>query len=113
MKYYVYGLKTENVDLVPDNSLKIDYDILNKILMAIKQGQRLYGNQLKVNIYDDFKTYAIYPVELSYAGRYFYNLVYIGEVVWEPSDNGVLESLTLNLNVKLRADTIKGKGDFR
>lgn len=112
MKYYVYGRKTENVDLVPDNYFKIDYETLNMILMAIKEGQCLYGNELKVKIYDDFKKYAIYPVELSYAAIDFYDLVYIGEVVYKPLDNDILPSLILNINVELRVDTVEGRFDY-
>lgn len=112
MKYYVYGRKTENVDLVPDNYFKIDYETLNTILMAIKECQCLYGNELKVKIYDDFKKYAIYPVELSYAAIDFYDLVYIGEVVYKPLDNDILPSLILNINVGLRVDTVEGRFDY-
>lgn len=110
MKYYIYGRKTENVGLVPDNYLKIDYEILNTILMAIKKGQCLYGNELKVKIYDDFKKYAFFPVELSRTAIEFYDLVYIGEVVYKPLNNHVLPSLMLKVNVDLRADTVKGEG---
>lgn len=107
MKYYVYGRKTENVDLVPDNYFKIDYETLNTILMAIKEGQCLYGNELKVKIYDDFKKYVFFPVELSHTAIEFYDLVYIGEAVCELLGNSILHSLTLNLNVELRVDTVE------
>lgn len=110
MKYYIYGRKTENVGLVPDNYLKIDYEILNMILMAIKKGQCLYGNELKVKIYDDFKKYAFFPIELSRTAIEFYDLVYIGEAVYELLGNSILHSLTLNLNVELRVDTVEVEG---
>ena len=110
MKYYVYAQKLDYEGLVPDNYLKIDYEILNTILMAIKKGQCLYGNELKVKIYDDFKKYAIYPVELSRTAIEFYDLVYIGETVCELLGNSILHSLTLNLNVELRVDTVEVEG---
>lgn len=110
MKYYIYGRKTENVGLVPDNYLKIDYEILNTILMAIKKGQCLYGNELKVKIYDDFKKYAFFPIELTRTAIEFYDLVYIGEAVCELLGNSILHNLTLNLNVELRVDTVEVKG---
>ena len=113
MKYYVYCRKTEHVGLVPDNYLKIDYDVLNMILMAIKQAQCEYRSELKVKIYDDFKKYIIYAVELSHTAIDFYDLVYIGEVVYEPLDNDILPSLILNINVELRTDTVEGREDFR
>lgn len=102
MKYYVYGQKTESVGLGPNDDLKIDYDIANRILTAIKQGQSQYGSELKVKMYDDFEKYVIYDFELSYAAIEFYDLVYIGEVVYTPTNNDVLSSLMLNLNVELR-----------
>lgn len=110
MRYYVYGRKTENAGLVPDNYLKIDYEILNTILMAINKGQSKYRSELKVKIYDDFEKYAIYPVELSRTAIEFYDLVYIGEAVCELLGNSILHSLTLNLNVELRVDTVEVEG---
>ena len=109
MKYYVYGEKTESMGLGPDNDLKIDYDILNMILMAIKEAQCQYRSELKVKIYDDFKKYVIYPVDLSYAAIDFYDLVYIGEVVYKPSYNDILPSLILNINVELRNEIWRKK----
>lgn len=110
MKYYVYAQKLDYEGLAPDNYLKIDYDIFNMILMAIDKAQSKYRSELKVNIYDDFEKYVIYPVELSYAAINFYDLVYIGEVVYKPLNNHVLPSLMLKVNVDLRADTVKGEG---
>lgn len=107
MKYYVYGRNTKNAGFVPGDYLTLDHDVLNLIVFTIKQAQDMYRSGLKVKIYDDFEKFLIYADELSNTAIDFYELVYIGEVIYNCSDINCLPSLILNMNEELRADTLE------
>lgn len=107
MKYYIYGRKTKKACFVPSDYLTLDHDILNLIVFAIKQAQYKYRSELKVKIYDDIEKFLVYADELSNTAIDFYELVYIGEVIYNSSDINCLPSLMLNMNEELRADTLE------